>query len=186
VQVALAADTVSMLVMEIVDNGVILAVPGAMDAGVGSPVFWASLAGALAVAFGHAADQPLADAPGQGARRRLRAALTPVVSTPGRQRTPTSGRRSRSCAPGAAAERRRNRQRAEKLPVPASVRSSSCIAGVFARAMARSNARRVRAACRRCLQLDVTVLISTASFIEVDRCALSKAGRLQSIPTNQR
>ena len=51
VRVALAADTVSILVMEIVDNAVVLAVPGAMDAGLGSLLFWASLAGSLAVAF---------------------------------------------------------------------------------------------------------------------------------------
>jgi hypothetical protein len=51
VQVALAADTVSILVMEIVDNAVVLAVPGAMDAGLTSGTFWASLAGSLAVAF---------------------------------------------------------------------------------------------------------------------------------------
>ena len=49
--VALAADTVSIAVMEVVDNGVILAVPGAMDAGLGSLVFWGSLAVALLVAF---------------------------------------------------------------------------------------------------------------------------------------
>jgi Domain of unknown function (DUF4396) len=51
VQVALAADTVSILVMELVDNAVILAVPGAMEAGLASILFWGSLAGALAVAF---------------------------------------------------------------------------------------------------------------------------------------
>jgi cation transport ATPase len=51
-KVALAADTVSIAVMEIVDNAVMLAVPGAMDAGLASVVFWASLAFALAVAFG--------------------------------------------------------------------------------------------------------------------------------------
>ncbi len=51
VKVALAADTVSILVMEIVDNGVLLAVPGAMDAGLADPLFWGSLAFALAVAF---------------------------------------------------------------------------------------------------------------------------------------
>jgi hypothetical protein len=50
-RVALAADTVSILVMELVDNGVLLAVPGAMDAGLASWLFWASLAFALAVAF---------------------------------------------------------------------------------------------------------------------------------------
>ena len=49
--VALAADTVSIAVMEILDNAVILAVPGAMDAGLTSCLFWGSLAFALAVAF---------------------------------------------------------------------------------------------------------------------------------------
>jgi Domain of unknown function (DUF4396) len=49
--VALAADTLSITVMEIVDNAVLLAIPGAMDAGVVDWLFWASLAFALAVAF---------------------------------------------------------------------------------------------------------------------------------------
>jgi hypothetical protein len=51
VGIALAADTVSIAVMEVVDNAVILVVPGAMDAGLGSILFWSSLAAALAVAF---------------------------------------------------------------------------------------------------------------------------------------
>lgn len=51
VKVALVADTVSIAVMEIVDNGVMLAVPGAMEAGLTSPTFWGALAFALAVAF---------------------------------------------------------------------------------------------------------------------------------------
>ena len=51
VKVALAADTVSILVMEIVDNAVVLTVPGAMEAGLDSALFWGSLAFALAVAF---------------------------------------------------------------------------------------------------------------------------------------
>ncbi|TQN41025.1 uncharacterized protein DUF4396 [Blastococcus colisei] len=50
-RVALAADTVSIAVMEIVDNAVVLTVPGAMEAGIAGAVFWVSLAGALAVAF---------------------------------------------------------------------------------------------------------------------------------------
>ncbi len=49
--VALAADTLSITVMEVVDNAVVLAVPGAMEAGLASWLFWASLAFALAVAF---------------------------------------------------------------------------------------------------------------------------------------
>jgi hypothetical protein len=48
---ALAADTLSIAVMEIVDNAIILAVPGAMEAGLASLLFWGSLALALAVAF---------------------------------------------------------------------------------------------------------------------------------------
>src|SRR4051794_6684294 len=50
-KVALAADTVSIVVMEILDNAVIIAVPGAMDAGLTSPLFWGSLAFSLVVAF---------------------------------------------------------------------------------------------------------------------------------------
>jgi hypothetical protein len=49
--VALAADTVSILTMEIVDNAVILAVPGAMNAGLASWLFWGTLAVSLVVAF---------------------------------------------------------------------------------------------------------------------------------------
>jgi hypothetical protein len=51
IPVVLAADTVSITVMEIVDNAVMLPVPGAMDAGLDSPLFWGALAFALAVAF---------------------------------------------------------------------------------------------------------------------------------------
>jgi hypothetical protein len=48
---AFAADTLSITVMEIVDNGVVLIVPGAMDAHLDSPLFWGSLALALAIAW---------------------------------------------------------------------------------------------------------------------------------------
>ena len=51
VPVAFAADTLSITVMEVVDNAVMLLVPGAMDAGLGSWLFWGALAFALAVAF---------------------------------------------------------------------------------------------------------------------------------------
>ncbi|MEU9474357.1 DUF4396 domain-containing protein [Streptomyces sp. NPDC048191] len=50
-RVALAADTVSIAVMEVIDNTVVLGVPGAMDAGLGQFLFWASLALSLAMAF---------------------------------------------------------------------------------------------------------------------------------------
>jgi hypothetical protein len=49
--VALAADTVSIAVMEVIDNTVMLSVPGAMEAGISSALFWLSLAGSLALAF---------------------------------------------------------------------------------------------------------------------------------------
>jgi len=51
IAVALAADTLSIVTMEIVDNAFVLAIPGAMDAGLGSGLFWGSLAASLAVAF---------------------------------------------------------------------------------------------------------------------------------------
>jgi hypothetical protein len=47
---ALAADTASITVMEIVDNAIMLVIPGAMSAGLDSGLFWGSLALALALA----------------------------------------------------------------------------------------------------------------------------------------
>ena len=49
--VAFASDTVSISVMEIVDNVFVVAIPGAMDAGVTSGLFWGTLAASLAIAF---------------------------------------------------------------------------------------------------------------------------------------
>jgi len=49
---AFAADTLLITVMEIVDNAIILAIPGATDAGIADPLFWGGLAGALAIAGG--------------------------------------------------------------------------------------------------------------------------------------
>ena len=49
-RVALAADTASITIMEIVDNSLMLAIPGAMSAGLASPLFWGSLAVSLVVA----------------------------------------------------------------------------------------------------------------------------------------
>jgi hypothetical protein len=51
VAVAFAADTVSIATMEVMDNAVVLAVPGAMEAGLLDVIFWGSLALSLAVAF---------------------------------------------------------------------------------------------------------------------------------------
>ena len=50
IPIALAADTLSIATMEIVDNALMLAIPGAMEAGVGSLLFWGSLSFALVIA----------------------------------------------------------------------------------------------------------------------------------------
>jgi uncharacterized protein DUF4396 len=52
--VALAADTISIAIMEAVDNGFVLAVPGALEAGLGDAKFWWSIALGFALAFGPA------------------------------------------------------------------------------------------------------------------------------------
>lgn len=49
-KLSLAADTVSVLIMEIVDNAIMLLIPGAMNAGLDSGLFWGSLAVALVIA----------------------------------------------------------------------------------------------------------------------------------------
>jgi hypothetical protein len=51
ISTAVAADTVSITVMEVIDNGFVALVPGALDAGVGDPLLWASVAGGFAIAF---------------------------------------------------------------------------------------------------------------------------------------
>src|SRR3954471_8565423 len=51
IRVALAADTLSIVTMELVNNGVVLAVPGALEAGLTDALFWGSLALSLMVAF---------------------------------------------------------------------------------------------------------------------------------------
>jgi hypothetical protein len=50
IPVAFAADTISITIMEIVDNAIILVIPGAMEAGLTDILFWGSLAGSLLVA----------------------------------------------------------------------------------------------------------------------------------------
>jgi Domain of unknown function (DUF4396) len=51
VPIALAADTVSITIMEVIDNAFVLLVPGAMDAGLGDWLLWASIAGGFAIAY---------------------------------------------------------------------------------------------------------------------------------------
>jgi hypothetical protein len=50
IPIALASDTLSIAVMEIVDNAIMLVVPGALEAGVGDVLFWGSLSVALVIA----------------------------------------------------------------------------------------------------------------------------------------
>lgn len=49
--IVLAADTLSIFTMEVVDNAVVTAIPGAMNAGLVNPLFWATLPLSLVVAF---------------------------------------------------------------------------------------------------------------------------------------
>jgi hypothetical protein len=51
IPIALASDTLSIATMEVVDNALILLIPGAMDAGLDDLLFWGSLAFALVIAF---------------------------------------------------------------------------------------------------------------------------------------
>ena len=92
--VVLAADTLSIATMELVDNLVMAAVPGAMEAGLVNPVFWASMMLALTVAFfaawpvnrwllargkGHALTHEFHGAEPVGARRFIPDLATPVL-----------------------------------------------------------------------------------------------------------
>jgi Domain of unknown function (DUF4396) len=54
IPIAFASDTLSIAVMEIVDNAILLVIPGAMEAGLDDVLFWGSLAFALAIAAGFA------------------------------------------------------------------------------------------------------------------------------------
>jgi hypothetical protein len=51
IPIALASDTLSIATMEVVDNLILLVIPGAMDAGLGDILFWGSLSFALFIAF---------------------------------------------------------------------------------------------------------------------------------------
>jgi hypothetical protein len=51
IPIALVADTLSILIMEVIDNGFMLAVPGAMEAGLDDLLFWATMLGGFAIAW---------------------------------------------------------------------------------------------------------------------------------------
>jgi hypothetical protein len=77
-RIALAAGTVSIAVMEVVDNSFVLLVPGAMEAGLGDFLFWWSLGVRLFIAFWAAFPVNRAlIAGGRGPRRHARVPLGP-------------------------------------------------------------------------------------------------------------
>lgn len=51
ISTAVAADTVSITIMEAIDNGFVALVPGALDSGIGDPLLWASVACGFMIAF---------------------------------------------------------------------------------------------------------------------------------------
>jgi Domain of unknown function (DUF4396) len=51
ISTALAADTVSITIMELIDNVFVLLIPGAMDSGIGDPLLYAAIAGGFVVAY---------------------------------------------------------------------------------------------------------------------------------------
>lgn len=51
VSTALAADTISITIMEVIDNAVVALVPGALESGIGDPLLWGAIALGFAIAF---------------------------------------------------------------------------------------------------------------------------------------
>jgi hypothetical protein len=51
VTTALAADTVSITIMEAIDNLTVILIPSALAAGLGDPLFWGSIAAGFAIAY---------------------------------------------------------------------------------------------------------------------------------------
>jgi hypothetical protein len=96
-KVALAADTVSIAVMELIDNTVMVGVPGAIDAGLGDALFWLSLAVSLALAF--AVTTPVNRwMIGRGKGHAVVHAHHRPGPVPGEGRLPNSPRRGQDCA----------------------------------------------------------------------------------------
>ena len=77
--VAIAAETVSIAIMEAVDNAFVLVVPGAVDAGLGDAKFWWSIVIGFAIAFDNVGREPLADRQRQRPRRNTR--VPPLTQT---------------------------------------------------------------------------------------------------------
>jgi hypothetical protein len=71
VSIALAADTVSIAIMELVDNLTVVVVPGALEAGLGDARFWLPLLGGFVIAWPfRVRRQPRGDSPRRGTRGR--------------------------------------------------------------------------------------------------------------------
>lgn len=51
VPIALAADTISITIMEVIDNAAVLLIPGAMEAGLDEPLIYASIAAGFVIAY---------------------------------------------------------------------------------------------------------------------------------------
>ena len=100
IPIALASDTISIAIMELVDNAIILLIPGAMDAALSDALFWAALAVALLIA-GMAAYPANRGCSGarQGARRGAPAPRAPLTLR--RERAPRRARSGRSARPRA-------------------------------------------------------------------------------------
>jgi hypothetical protein len=78
IPIAFASDTLSIAVMEVVDNGIMVIVPGAMEAGVGDVLFWGALSVALVIAGAFAHDGDHAAIPASIEKRDERRATARV------------------------------------------------------------------------------------------------------------
>ena len=127
--VVLAADTLSIATMEVVDNAVMAVIPGAMDAGLVNPVFWLAMMTALTVAFfaaypvnryllargkGHALTHEYHGATAPGERSAAPPAVVPDLYAGGGDRRVHARRTGRVRRRRA---RRRRRQRARRARV---------------------------------------------------------------------
>ena len=120
--VVLAADTLSIATMELVDNAVMAAIPGAMEAGLVNPVFWLSLMLALTVAFFAAWPvnryllSPAGDMPSRTGSRGSRRSGTTLHPPSGHLDVGRSDHGVHAGGPGGVG-RRRPRHRAHRLPL---------------------------------------------------------------------
>jgi hypothetical protein len=91
IPIALATDTVSITIMEVIENVTMLVFPGAMEAGLDTLTFWGPMALGFAIAF------PFAFAANRYLLRRARATRSCTSTTTPTDSTPTDRRRRRRC-----------------------------------------------------------------------------------------